>query len=97
MLLQVCQVLYVCLVDFSCCSHGGLVRYVGGCPLVLPTNNFGSVRLRRYHGFNYCSIAQLVERRTVNPLVPGSSPGGTAKGFSALSSLGFGRLHKGET
>ena len=27
----------------------------------------------------YCSIAQLVEQRTVNPLVLGSSPSGTAK------------------
>ena len=30
-------------------------------------------------GKNYSSIAQLVERRTVNPSVPGSSPGRGAK------------------
>ena len=28
---------------------------------------------------SYCSIAQLVEPATVNRVVPGSSPGGTAK------------------
>ena len=41
----------------------------------------------------YCSIAQLVEPATVNRVVPGSSPGGTAKksdfreSFNNLASL----------
>ena len=45
----------------------------------------------------YCPLAQLVERATVNRLVPGSSPGRTAKGFSILTRLGFVFFYKKKT
>ena len=35
----------------------------------------GDTLMCLHRPINYCSIAQLVEHRTVNPFVPGSSPG----------------------
>jgi hypothetical protein len=41
-----------------------------------------------YHAFTDSSIAQSVEQRTVNPCVPGSSPGRGAKILKALQKCG---------
>ena len=43
----------------------------------------------------YCPIAQLVEQRTVNPCVPGSSPGWGAKLKEPLQTMwGFFTIHR---
>ena len=71
-------------------KRAGLVR--AGPPRVRPGQGSRCPGRRKTVKWRACSpIAQLVERRTVNPQVPGSSPGRGATSRAARSDAG--RLH----